>query len=191
MTGASAVGQLQLTAKQHKTIGVVAADGKLPVILARCAKERGYKVVALPITKEAQANLAPYADVNIYVAPGQVRRNFDLMQQNGCDGVVFIGKIKKLTALRSLHTFDWFAIRELMQLHNLSDDAIQSRIAFLLGERGMPILKQSEFLQELFPDVGVISKRQPTAQEYVDIETLVVIEFGSLTNHNGSVCKFD
>ena len=39
-----------------------------------------------------------------------------------------------------------------------------------MESQGMRVVTQSEFLPQLFPSVGVMTKRQPTAAEYVDIE---------------------
>jgi UDP-2,3-diacylglucosamine hydrolase len=170
LTGVSAINQSQESATKQGTLGLIAGDGKLPGILAKSAKERGYKVVCLALSEDAYRTLSPHADVNIIIAPGQLGRNFKLLQQNHCDCAVFIGKIRKLNVLKNLHKFDWTAVRELSQLSNFSDDSIQFRMGELIEELGIKVLTQSEFLRHLFPEVGVLTKRQPTAQEYLDID---------------------
>ncbi len=171
MTGASIINQLQDSVpKEQGTLGLIAGDGKLPGILAKSAKERGYKVVALALTQEAHKTVSPYVDVNIIIAPGQLGRNFKLLQEHNCESMVFIGKVRKLNVLKNLHKFDWTAIRELSQLPNLNDDSIHVRMGELIEAMGIKVLTQSEFLRHLFPEVGVITKRQPTPHEYVDIE---------------------
>lgn len=170
MTGTSAINQKQESAKKGGILGLIAGDGTLPSLLAKSAKARGYKVICLALTEEAFKNVAPNADTNIRIAPGQLGRNFKLLQQHKCDSAVFIGKVRKLNVLKNLHKFDWTAVRELSQLSNLNDDSIQVRMGELIEELGIKVLTQSEFLRELFPEVGVLTKRHPTAQEYVDIE---------------------
>ncbi len=56
------------------------------------------------------------------------------------------------------------------KLTNFNDDTIQRAMGDFLDRHGMKVLSQSDFLRHLFPDFGVISKRQPTASEYADIE---------------------
>ncbi|MBS1956622.1 MAG: UDP-2,3-diacylglucosamine diphosphatase LpxI [Cyanobacteria bacterium SZAS-4] len=170
MTGTSAINQKQESTTKGGILGLIAGDGTLPSLLAKSAKARGFKIVCLALTDEAYKNVEPNADVNIRIAPGQLGRNFKLLQQNKCDSAVFIGKVRKLNVLKNLHKFDWTAVRELSQLSNLNDDSIQVRMGELIEELGIKVLTQSEFLRELFPEVGVLTKRQPTAQEYVDIE---------------------
>lgn len=170
MAELSAVNQLEGSGTKPGTLGLIAGDGTLPGLLARSAKRRGFKVVCLALTDDAYKNIESIADVRIKIAPGQIGRNFKLLQQNNCDSAVFIGKIRKLNFLKNIHKFDWAAVRELSQLSNLSDDSIQVRMGELIEELGIKVLTQSEFLRELFPDVGVLTKRQPTPKEYIDIE---------------------
>lgn len=170
MTGVSAVNKMNETSTKAGTLGLIAGDGTLPLMLARSAKVRGYKVVCLALTDEAAKNVEAVADVVIKIAPGQLGRNFKLLQQNKCDSAVFIGKIRKLNLLKNIHKFDWTAVRELSQLSNLTDDSIQVRMGELIEELGIKVLTQSEFLRELFPEVGVLTKREPTAKEYIDID---------------------
>jgi DUF1009 family protein len=168
--GVSTTSEVQPTVTKAGTLGLIAGDGKLPAILAQSARDKGWKVVVLALTEEARALVAPHADVHYLVAPGQLGRNLKLMQDNKCSNVVFIGKVPKLNLLRNLHKFDWMAIKELSQLPNFNDDTIQFHIGDVIESHGIKVLTQSEFLRHLFPEVGVMTKRQPTANEYADIE---------------------
>ncbi len=168
--GASITTQVQNPVSTLGTLGLIAGEGKLPAILAKSAKAKGYKVVALALSEDAQKQIAPHVDVNYVIAPGQLGRNFKLLQQNNCESMVFIGKVPKLNLLRNLHKVDWTAIRELSQLPNLNDDSIQLRMGEILEEMGIRVLTQSEFLRHLFPDYGVLTKRNPSPNEYADIE---------------------
>jgi DUF1009 family protein len=167
---------LTTTSKAHTpatkvgTLGLIAGDGKLPSILAQSARQLGYKVVALALSEEAREQVAPHSDLHYQVAPGQIGRNLKLLQQTKCTNAVFIGKVPKLNLLRNLHKFDWMAVREISKLPNLNDDTIQFHIGDILEAHGIKVLTQSEFLRDLFPKVGVITRRQPSAAEYADIE---------------------
>ena len=151
-------------------LGLVAGEGKLPAILAQSAKERGYKVVALALSPEAYARVSPHADTVHEVSPGQLGKSMKILEQANAKSAVFIGKVPKLNLLRNLHKLDWMAVTELSRLPNFNDDTIQSAVGDILEARGVKVLTQTEFLRHLFPEVGVISKREPSAAEYADIE---------------------
>jgi UDP-2,3-diacylglucosamine hydrolase len=150
-------------------LGLVAGDGKLPGILARNAHEKGYKVVALCLSEEAHARVESHCHKAYLVAPGQIGRNLKLLQDEFVKQIVFVGKVPKLDLLKNIAKLDWTAVRELSKLSDFSDDSIQRATGELLESKGITVRTQAEFLTELFPDIGVLTKRQPTAQEYADI----------------------
>lgn len=151
-------------------LGLIAGDGKLPALLARSAKNKGYKIVALCLSESAVARVEPHADAVYEIAPGQIGKNIGILKRENVDSVVFIGKVPKLSVLKNIAKFDWTAVRELSKLPDFADDTIQRAVGNLAEANGVKVLTQSEFLRHLFPDYGVITKRQPTAAEYADIE---------------------
>lgn len=168
MVGSMTPGTTDVATK--KILALVAGDGKLPQILARSAKERGYKVVAYCLSADAKARLEPIADVLHSIAAGQLGRNTHLFKAEGAQFAVFAGKVNKLELLRNIVKIDLTAIRELSRLSDFNDDSIQRGMGDYIERNGIKVLTQSEFLTELFPEVGVVSKRLPTAAEYADID---------------------
>jgi UDP-2,3-diacylglucosamine hydrolase len=157
-------------ATETRSLAICAGEGQLPYLLAKSAKERGFRVVAMPLSESAKSLIEPYADKTILVAPGQIGRNLGLVKKEKCQSVVFIGKVPKVNFLTQLYKLDWMAIKELSKLPNFNDDTIQFAVGDIMEAHGIRVLTQSEFLRHLFPEVGVITKRQPSAEEYADIE---------------------
>lgn len=170
MTTNSVLNEQREAVKTRKRLGLVAGGGKLPAVLAQSAKENGYDVVAFAIGDEAKARVSPHCVKVIGIHPGQLGRNMKLMKEEGLHEVVFIGKLHKIELLRSIVKLDWTAVRELSRLSNFSDDSIQAAVGDLAERHGVKVLTQTEFLKHIFPDVGVITKRQPTVDEYVDVD---------------------
>lgn len=152
------------------TLGLISGEGKLPALLAMSAKERGYRVVALALSESAESQVQPHADKTYLVAPGQIGRNLNLLKKEGCTELVFIGKVPKINLLRQLHKLDWLAVKELSRLPNFNDDTIQFAVGDIMEAHGLKVLTQSEFLRHLFPEVGVLTEKQPSAGEYADVE---------------------
>jgi DUF1009 family protein len=152
------------------SLGLIAGEGKLPSILAKSAKEQGYRLVTLALSAESQVGCSPFSDIVYEIAPGQLGRNLKLLQKENVKEIVFIGKVPKLQLLRNIHKLDWIAIRELSKLPNFADDTIQFAMGDLLESYGIKVLPQRDFLRHLFPDFGVKTKHQPDAGEYADID---------------------
>ncbi len=160
----------KLAPKNAQLIGLVAGEGKLPGILARSAKEKGYRVVSAALSELAKANVVEHSDKVLMVAPGQLGRNLKLLRQEGIEQIVFIGKVPKLNILRDITKLDWTAIRELSKLSDFNDDTVQRAIGNFMETNGIKVLTQREFLEHLFPEVGSMTKRALTAAEYADIQ---------------------
>ena len=153
-----------------KSLGIIAGEGKLPSLVAQSAKARGFSVVGLALSEDARDLIEPHADKTFLIAPGQLGRNLGLFKKEGCGCAVFIGKVPKLNLLRQLHKLDWTAIRELSKLPNFNDDTIQNHMGDLMEAMGVQVLTQREFLSHLFPEIGSMTERQLSAEEYADIE---------------------
>jgi len=154
----------------QRVLGVIAGDGKLPPLLSQSAKERGYKVVSLCLTDDAFARMQPLVDAVLHSPPGLLGRNVGWLKEQGVDDVVFIGKLNKVQLLRNILKIDFMAIKEMSKLANLNDGSIQTAVGGFMESHGMRVVTQSEFLPQLFPQVGVMTDRKPTAAEYVDID---------------------
>lgn len=155
---------------QTAALALVAGEGKLPAVLAKSAREKGYRVVALALSPAAQARVEPHCEKVYLIAPGQLGRNLKILQSESLNQIVFVGKVPKLQLLQNIHKLDWMAIKELSKLPNFNDDTIQFAMGDLVEAHGIKVLRQSDFLRHLFPDYGVLTKRQPGASQYADIE---------------------
>ena len=153
-----------------RVLGIIAGDGKLPPMLAQSAKEKDYKVVSLALTEDAFQRMQHLCDAIHHSPPGLLGRNIDYLKAQGVQDVVFIGKLNKIQLLRNILKIDLTAIKEMSKLANLNDGSIQSAVGGFMEKHGMRVVTQSEFLPQLFPSVGVMTNRQPTAAEYMDIE---------------------
>lgn len=163
-------GQAQFTPGTGRRLGLIAGTGKLPAILAASAREKGYDVIGLSLTAEGRELIEPHCLKSFEIAPGQIGRSLKLLRNEDVNELVFIGKMPKLDLLRQVSKLDWTAVRELSRLPNLNDDTIQRGMADFAARQGMRVLTQTEFLRHIFPEVGVITRREPTADEYADIE---------------------
>lgn len=153
-----------------KALGLVAGEGKLPGILAQSAKDKGYRVVGFALSDTAAEQIEHIVDALYKIAPGQLERNKSLFLKEQLKEVVFIGKVPKINLLRNITKLDWTAVKIISKLPALNDDAIQFAVGDFMESNGIKVLSQSDFLRHLFPEVGVLTKRQPTAEEYADID---------------------
>lgn len=162
--------QDQIESSTQRVLGIIAGEGKLPPLLAQSAKEKGYRVIALCLTEDAHARMQPHTDGSQFSPPGLLEKNINYLKSNGVQDVVFIGKLNKIQLLRNIFKIDLMAIKEMSKLANMNDGTIQTAAGDFMEKQGLRVVTQSEFLPQLFPQVGVMTTRQPNAAEYVDID---------------------
>lgn len=155
--------------KQRQKLALVAGEGKLPAIMAQSAKEKGYDVMGLALSEDVLHAITPHCYKAVHIAVGQVGKNLKRVKDEGITEAVFIGRIPKINLLQNIYKFDWMAVKELSKLTNFNDDTIQMAMGDLLDRNDVRVLPQREFLQHLFPQVGVLTRRQPSVADYADI----------------------
>jgi UDP-2,3-diacylglucosamine hydrolase len=181
-------------------LGIVAGDGHLPVALVQAAKEQGAKTVVLALSDNAHAAMKPHADTLFECAVGQLGRAQKLLQQEKVSSVQFVGTVPAMNLLFNMHKLDSAALNIITKLPNLNHATLQRALGDFMESSGFQVLEQSTFLDHLFPQSSVLSKRIPTDREYLDIAfglseaqqlaennegQTVVVRDGKVISHDG------
>jgi DUF1009 family protein len=153
----------------NTVLGIVAGEGHLPVALVRAAKEQGTKTVVLALSDNAHAAMKPHADTLFECAVGQLGRAHNLLKQENVSSVQFVGTVPAMNLLFNMHKLDSAALNIITRLPNLNHETLQRALGDYMETSGFKVLEQSTFLDHLFPQPAVLSKRIPTDSEYRDI----------------------
>ena len=109
-----------------KRIGLIAGNGKFPLIFAEEAKRQGYSVVAVAHREETDApwNIASIEFTWIYV--GQLGKIIRTFQKAGVTEAVMAGGIRKVRLLGNFRP-DLRGARFLARIKSREDDALVAR----------------------------------------------------------------
>ncbi len=153
-----------------ETLGILAGIGHLPVDVAQSARQQGYKVVAIALVGDTDPELPDNADVFYTINVGKVGKILKTLQQNSVKNVTMIGKVTKEVLYKNGAIVpDLTAIRLLASLPDRKDDTIMNALVKLVEEAGMHVMDQTELIRPLLPEPGVLTRRQPTEQEWEDM----------------------
>ncbi len=153
------------------TLGLIAGNGSLPLVVAREAREKGFKVIAVALEPLADYGaLAPACDSVFRINVGKLGRVLDTLKQHGIKEAVMAGKVPKSLIYKSRVTPDLRAIKILMGLKDRKDDTILLAITRELESEGISLLKTTDFCASILVPEGVLSKRKPTKDELKDVE---------------------
>lgn len=149
-------------------LAVLAGRGELPVEVVREAVRRGEKPVAVALVPGTAPELAQEAAA--FHAPpfGDLARLLAALQGEGVRRAVLIGKVTKEMLFQDFNP-DERMLKLLSRLSDRNDDTLLTAFVQELGEAGVTILREDEYLGHLLAPAGRIAGREPDEREWKDI----------------------
>jgi UDP-2,3-diacylglucosamine hydrolase len=149
-------------------VGLIAGNGRFPLIFARTARAQGVEVVAVAHEGETLPELAGDVDAITWIKVGELGRMIAAFRAAHIDRAVMAGGIRKAAL------FEHFAPDErgqqfLARLGSFGDDTLLRGVAAELESEGIQILASTMFLSTLMTPVGPLTRRHPDAAQLADI----------------------
>ncbi len=149
-------------------IGLIAGNGRFPLIFARAARALGYHLVAVAHRGETDPGLEAEVDQLTWVRVGELGRIIEVFRSAGVDQAVFVGGIHKEGLLEHFVP-DERGLAFLSRLSHLGDDAVLRGLAEELEGDGVRVLPSTLFLDSLLTPVGELTDARPTEEQWGDI----------------------
>jgi DUF1009 family protein len=149
-------------------VGLIAGNGRFPIIFARTARAEGVTVVAVAHEGETLPELAAAVDEITWIKVGQLERMIHAFRAAGIERAVMAGGIRK-EALFEHFEPDARAQRFLAQLGTFGDDVILRGVAAELETEGIRVVESTLFLPSIVTPAGALTTRQPDAGQWTDI----------------------
>src|SRR3990172_7351279 len=149
--------------------GLIAGNGQFPLLVLEAARSRGIEMVVAAIKEEASPELEARAARLHWLGLGELSRLIRIFKSEGVCRAVMAGQVKHNRIFSSIRP-DWKLIQLLMSLPQKNTDALIGGVAKVLLEEGIVLEDSTLFLQPLLAEEGVLTRRQPTAEEQQDLE---------------------
>lgn len=158
------------TNTQPRLLGLIAGNGKFPILFARKAKSQNYKVIAAGIKGDTTRLLKFFVDQLHWFHVGELKNLFAYFQQQGVKQVIMAGQVNP----KNLFEKDVVLDEEFKQLFaaikDRKADTIFTAVADKLRAAGMELVDSTFLLKEYLAPKGTLTKRGPTQKELEDIE---------------------
>ncbi len=151
-------------------IGIIAGMGELPVIIAKDARETGYKVITVALETLASLEMDSVSDEIRWVNPGKFGELIDILKKHQIKEAIMAGKVPKSLLYKSKITPDLRAVKLLFSIKDKSDDAILNAITKELAGEGIEIIDTTKFSPHLLTPVGCLTRKKPDEEQWKDIE---------------------
>ncbi len=152
-----------------RRIGLIAGAGDIPLYFARKAAQHGIQLVSIGFTDAIRTSLKPYAETAYALGVGRATKIMQTLKDENIRDILILGKVDKSVIFRP----QWLDLRTLKFLKNaksLEDKTLMVGMIEEVEKEGFKVLDQREFLREIYPVAGVLTRRPPTREEREDIE---------------------
>lgn len=163
-------------------IGIIAGGGDLPNIIAKDARERGFKVITVALKNLASPDLNKVSDEIKWINVGKLGELIDTLKEFEVKEAIMAGKVSKTLLYKSKLTPDMRAVKLLFSLKDKSDDSILNAITKELEKEGIHVIDTPTFSPHLLTSEGVLTDNPPAMDEWKDIEFgwMIAKEIGRL-----------
>ncbi|MBF0413992.1 MAG: UDP-2,3-diacylglucosamine diphosphatase LpxI [Desulfamplus sp.] len=151
-----------------KSIGLIAGGGQFPLLFAKKASEKGYRVCAAAYIKEASRELEKYVSEIEWMHLGQVGKLLKFFKTNDVTESVMMGSVKKTKIFTDIKP-DFKAIAFIATKGHTHDDSILRSFADLLGKEGISVIPSTFLLPDLISPKGCWTRKKPDNAEQKDI----------------------
>ncbi|MBV9768013.1 MAG: UDP-2,3-diacylglucosamine diphosphatase LpxI [Bryobacterales bacterium] len=148
--------------------GMIAGNGRFPLVALETARLAGDEVVVLAIKEEASPEVEQLASRCYWISLGQLSRLIEILKEEGITEVMMAGQVKHAQIFSSIRP-DWKLVKLLASLKQKNTDALIGGVTRVLAEEGIQLADSTLLLKPLLADAGVLSKRKPSSDEKRDI----------------------
>ncbi|HXX74241.1 MAG TPA: UDP-2,3-diacylglucosamine diphosphatase LpxI [Nitrospiraceae bacterium] len=155
-------------ANSGQRIGLIAGNGRFPIIFATNARQLGYHVSAVAHEGETEPELANHVDRIQWIKIGQLNKLIQAFKEDDISQAVMLGGIKKTHVFTTVRP-DFRALALAAKLALWKDDDILREIAAELEREGITIRESTFGLQGILVEEGTLTRKGPTKKEWDDI----------------------
>ena len=153
-----------------KKIGLIAGNGKFPLLVLDAARAQGLEVVVVAIKEEAFPQVEDKGAASVHwLSLGELSKLIETFQREGVRRAIMAGQVKHKQIFSAIRP-DWRLAKLLLSLTTRNTDSLLGAVAKVLAEEGITLESSTSLLEPLLVKTGVLTRRAPTEQERKNID---------------------
>jgi hypothetical protein len=149
-------------------LGMIAGNGRFPVLALEAARKAGLEVVAIGIKEEASPEIERLAARCHWISLGALSQLIGICHKEGITQVMMCGQVKHARIFSSIVP-DWRLMKLLASLEAKNTDALIGAVAKVLAQEGITLADSTLLLKDLLAPERVLTRRRPSPEEERDI----------------------
>jgi DUF1009 family protein len=151
-------------------IGLIAGNGKFPLLVLDAARAAGHEVVVVAIKEEAFPEIESRGASSVHwLSLGELSMLIETFQREGVRRAIMAGQVKHKQIFSAIRP-DWRMAKLLLSLATRNTDSLLGAVAKVLAEEGITLENSTWLLEPLLVKSGVLTRRAPTEQERKNID---------------------
>ena len=150
-------------------LGLIAGNGVFPLEVARCAKSRGIKIIAIAHLNESDPALDSIADEVTWIKVGELQKIIDTFKNAGVSEAAMAGGISR-ARLRDSFAPDQRALKMLATIGRFSDDAVLRGVAREVEADGIKMIDPVPMIEHWLARPGLAAGPEPNAALLKDLD---------------------
>jgi len=168
---------------EMQRIGLIAGNGRFPLLILDAARAQGFEVVVAAIKEEASPEIESHGAASVHwLSLGELSKLIETFQREGVRRAIMAGQVKHRQIFSAIRP-DWRLAKLLLSLSTRNTDNLLGAVAKVLAEEGIMLENSTRLLEPLLVKPGVLTRRSPTEEERRNIEYGRAVA-GHLTQHD-------
>lgn len=151
-------------------IGLVAASGDMPRVVAQSARLMGHELAVVGLEGMAEAQIVDGAESSTWLNVGKIGGIIKFLKHSGAQKVIIAGKIPKGALYSGAVRPDLKAAAILLTLKDRRDDTIIAAVEQEFTKQGLELLDMREFCGPMLCPLGMLTKGRLSDDEQRDVE---------------------
>ena len=150
-------------------LGLIAGNGRFPLLVLDAARARGDEVVVAAIKEETFPEIESHGAAAVHwMSLGELSRLIDTFKSEGVHRAIMAGQVKHKQIFSSIKP-DWRLAKLLLSLTMRNTDSLLGAVAKVLADEGIILENSTSLLEPLLARPGVLTFRAPSDEERADI----------------------
>jgi DUF1009 family protein len=149
--------------------GIIAGNGRFPVIALETARKQGDEAIAIAIEEEASPEVERAAFRCHWISLGELSRLIEVCKSEGITQIMMAGQVKHAKIFSSIRP-DWKLVKVLAALGSKNTDSLIGAVTKVLEDEGIHLVDSTLLLKPLLAPLGTITKRKPNSDEEKNID---------------------
>lgn len=149
--------------------GMIAGNGRFPVLALEAARQLGMEIVVVAIKEEADPAIEALAAKYYSISLGELGKLIDILKSERISQVMMCGQVKHAKLFSSIRP-DWRLVKLLTSLEEKNTDALIGGVIRILEGEGIRLTDSTLLLKGLLAGEGELARRKSDPRERKDID---------------------